>query len=89
MRFFTTLCVLAAAALASARSPQHVGKKLPELRQRVPAVARALYKPEVEKRAVSLFATAKTKSTQSNFDATKFETDPLQNLLSMAQLSQW
>jgi hypothetical protein len=66
MRFFTTLCVLAVAALASARSPQHVGKKLAELRSRAPPVARALHEPEVEKRAASPFATAKTKSTLCN-----------------------
>jgi len=62
MRFVAALFVLAATALASARSPQHVGKKLPEVRSRTPPVARAFYEPELEKRAASPFATAKTKS---------------------------
>lgn len=68
MRLFTTLGVLAVAALASARSPQHVGKSLPELRPRAPPVVRALHELEVGKRAASPFATAKTKSTVVNVD---------------------
>jgi hypothetical protein len=84
MRFLTALCLLAATAFVSARSPQHVGKKLPELRPRAPPVARALYEPEVEKRAASPFATAKTKSMQLILEPIVLSTDPLQNLLSMA-----
>ena len=56
--------ILAVTALASARSPQHVGKTLPELRSRAPPIARGWYEPVVEKRAPSPFATAKTKSTR-------------------------
>jgi hypothetical protein len=43
-----------------------VGKKL---RLRNPPVVRASYEPEIEKRAASPFATAKTKSMQSRIDA--------------------
>jgi hypothetical protein len=85
MRFVTALCVLAATALATARSPQHVGKKLPELRPRAPPVARMFHQPELEKRATSPFATAKTKSTRFHTWAAEIETNPLQSSLSMAQ----
>ena len=63
MHFATALSVLAVAALVAARSPRHVGKKLPDLRSRASPMARALYEPDVAKRAASPFATAKTKST--------------------------
>ena len=65
MRVSTVLCLLAATLLASARSPQHVGKKLPQLRSPAAPIARSSYEPKLEKRA-SPFATAKTKKFAVN-----------------------
>ena len=55
MRGLAALYLLAASAVVSARSPQHVGKKLPERYARPVAPVRGVQESKVEKRATSPF----------------------------------
>lgn len=85
MRVSTLWCLLATALVVTARSPQHVGKKLPNyFKSRGAPMARSLSEPKLEKRA-SPFATAKTQSVPSRILLFQLQTNLLQNLLSTEQ----
>lgn len=63
----SALCFSLAVAVAAARSPQHVGKKLPERRFRsMPEQSSSETKAKVEKRQSSRFMTDRTASASSH-----------------------